>query len=112
MPDSTDFHSTVKMVAMKTVFFTLASVIAVNADWHISFTFADGGQVTAHGFRNSGCVNFSKTNSDIKTLYFENNINTDTLELYHQQNCKALAYTAGPGSSNVPDQRYFSYRVY
>ena len=100
------------MVALKTVFYTLTSVIAVNADWHVSFTFADGGQVTAHGFLNSGCVNFSKTNSDIKTLYFDNNINTDTIKLYHQKGCKALAYTAGPGSSNIPDHKYFSYKVY
>jgi hypothetical protein len=100
------------MVAVKTVLFTLASVMAVNADWHVSFNFADGGQVTAHGFVNSDCVNFSKTNSDITTLYFDKNINTDTLKLYHQRNCKSLAYTAGPGSSNVPDQRYLSYKVY
>ena len=110
--DSTDFHPTVKMVALKAVFFTLASVIAVNADWHVSFTYADGGQITAHGFVNSGCVNFSKTNSAITTLYFDNNINTDTLQLYKKKDCKDLAYTAGPGSSNVPDHKYYSYRVY
>ncbi|KAF8149338.1 hypothetical protein B0H34DRAFT_182028 [Crassisporium funariophilum] len=100
------------MVALNTILLTLASVIAVNADWHVSFTFADGGQIEAHGFVNSGCVNLSKTNSDIISVYFEDNINSDTLELYHEQGCRALAYTAGPGSSNVPDHRYFSYKVY
>ena len=72
------------MVALKALFFTLASVIAVNADWHISFTYADGGQIESHGFVNSGCVNFSKTNSAIVTVFFDNNINTDTLELVAQ----------------------------
>ena len=101
------------MVALKAVFFTLAaSVIAVNADWHISFTYADGGQIESHGFFNSGCVNFSKTNSEIITVFFDNNINTDTLELYVGADCRDLAYTAGPGSSNVPDKKYISYKVY
>jgi hypothetical protein len=39
------------MVTFKTIFFTLASVIVVNADWRISFTYADGGQIEAHGFK-------------------------------------------------------------
>ena len=112
MLNSTDFRPTAIMVSIKTVFFTLASVIAVNADWRLSFTYADGGQVTAHGFVNSGCVNFSKTNSNMITLYFEKNINTDTLKLYNKKDCKDLAYTAGPGSSNVPDHKYYSYKVY
>ena len=112
MVDSTDLHPTVIMVALKTVLFTLASVIAVNADWHVSFTYADDGQVTAHGFTNSGCVNLSKTDSKMITLYFDNNINTDTLKLYTQKNCKDLAYTAGPGASNVPNRKYLSYKVY
>lgn len=103
------------MVAIKALLVTLATtVLAANADldWHVSFTFEDGKQVTASGFRNSGCVNFGKTDSDIATIYFDSNINSDTVELYHQQGCRALAYTAGPGSSNVPNERYFSYQVY
>jgi len=52
----------------------------VNADWHISIslTYADGGQIEFHVYLNLGCVNFSKTNSEIITTF----INTDTLELY------------------------------
>ena len=100
------------MVAFKTVLLTLASVVAVNADWHISFTYADGDQIEANGFFNLGCVNFNKTNSEITTIYFDNNIDTDTLKLYIGTDCRDLAYTAGPGSSNVPEQEYLSYRVY
>lgn len=42
------------MVALKTLFFTLTSVIAVKADWHISFTYADSGQIESHGLFKSG----------------------------------------------------------
>jgi hypothetical protein len=38
------------IVALKTVLFTLNSATAVNVDWQISFTYADGGQIEFHGF--------------------------------------------------------------
>ncbi|KAF9462515.1 hypothetical protein BDZ94DRAFT_721113 [Collybia nuda] len=101
------------MVAIKSIAFALATtVLAVNADWHLSFTYEDGGQVTSSGFLNSGCVDLSKTDSNIITIYFENNINSDTVELYANNGCDNKKYTAGPGSSDVPNARYLSYKVY
>lgn len=95
------------MIVVKSLLITLAAtVLAVNADWHVSFTYADGGQIEAHGFVNSGCVDLTKTDSDIVTVYFEDNINSDTLELYGSKGCNDLKYTASAGSSNVPDRRY------
>jgi hypothetical protein len=100
------------MVAIKTILFTLASVIAVNADWQVSFTYADGGQVENHGFVNSDCVNFSQDQLRHRHTLLRTTINADTLELYGGADCRDLAYTAGPGSSNVPDKKYLSYKVY
>ncbi|KAF9527242.1 hypothetical protein CPB83DRAFT_856613 [Crepidotus variabilis] len=86
--------------------------MAVKADWQASFTYADGGQITAHGFVNSGCVNLFKTDSQIVTVFLEGNINVDTIELFNSRDCNGLAYTGGTGSSNPPDGFYPSYQVY
>ena len=86
------------MVALKIVLFALTGAIAT----------VRAVRFTPMVFLKFGCVHFTQTNSGTITVFFFNN-NTDTLELYVGARS---GYTAGSGSSNVPDNKYASYKVY
>jgi len=90
-----------EIIALKVILFTLASIIAVNTDWQVSFTYADGSQTAAKGFLNSGCVNFGK--SDLRDNFVKN-IDTHTLELYSGVDCQdSIGLYSGSRIFQYPD---------
>lgn len=84
-----------------------------NADWKLSITYANGKQITAHGFRNSGCEVLAVSDSPVATFYLEGNINVDTVAFYTDTMCRNGEYKRGTGSTNVnPDQYFKAYKTW
>lgn len=103
------FGSIATTISLLTI---LPATIVTGAGWHMDVNYSDGATIKLHGHTNSGCKKFKKTGAEITSVSFDTSLLADTFVLYSDGDCKEEVYKGKKGNNNVPNDRYFSYKVY